>query len=103
MLTKARRNNIRLRPHFKTHQSAEVGEWLREEGVQYITVSSLFMAEYFAAAGWTDITVAFPVNLLEIDRINQLTTKCTLNLLVESVEMRKRDWAKAWNTRCRYL
>jgi len=79
-------NGIIFRPHFKTHQSAAIGEWFRAEGVTAITVSSVSMAHYFAAHGWKDITVAFPVNLLEIDEINQLAAKIQLNLLIESVE-----------------
>lgn len=86
MVRKAKAGGIRFRPHFKTHQSIEIGRWFREEGVQHITCSSLSMAEYFATDGWTDITVAFPVNLLEIDRINRLAGQIQLNLLVESTE-----------------
>jgi D-serine deaminase-like pyridoxal phosphate-dependent protein len=82
MAEKARKNNVTLRPHFKTHQSHEVGRWFREKGVTKITVSSLKMAEYFASDGWDDITVAFPVNVHEHDRINRLAEKINLNLLV---------------------
>lgn len=85
MVQKASRNKVTLRPHFKTHQSHEVGRWFREEGITGITVSSLKMALYFAEDGWDDITVAFPVNVLEMDRINALAGKIRLNLLVESV------------------
>ena len=38
MLQKAKRNDIAFRPHFKTHQSAEIGELFREKGVDKITV-----------------------------------------------------------------
>lgn len=86
MAFKARRNNITLRPHFKTHQSHEIGKWFREEGIEKITVSSLRMALYFAEDGWQDILVAFPVNILEIETINNLAEKIKLTLLVESVE-----------------
>lgn len=85
MVQKAKRNNVKLRPHFKTHQSKAVGEWFFELGVSTITVSSLKMATYFAEAGWKDITVAFPVNFLEIDRIERLAKKITLNIIVEDV------------------
>ncbi len=84
MVEKAQKNNVIFRPHFKTHQSHEIGRRFRDMGVDRITVSSLKMAEYFAADGWNDITVAFPVNLRELERINQLAQKITLNLLVES-------------------
>lgn len=86
MSAKADRNKVMFRPHFKTHQSVAVGNWFRDLGVCAITVSSLRMAEYFANNGWRDITVAFPVNVLEMERINRLAGKINLNLLIVSVE-----------------
>ncbi|MEM7347597.1 MAG: alanine racemase [Chloroflexota bacterium] len=86
MARKAKNSQVRFRPHFKTHLSADVGAWFRDYGVEAITVSSLEMAIYFAEHGWQDITVAFPVNILEIETINQLASQIQLNLLVESVE-----------------
>ncbi len=86
MAGKARRCDVRFRPHFKTHQSAAIGEWFRAEGVRAITVSSVVMAEYFADHGWDDITIAFPVNWLEVETINALAMRVKLGLLVESVE-----------------
>jgi D-serine deaminase-like pyridoxal phosphate-dependent protein len=85
MVSKAANHHVSFRPHFKTHQSLEIGRWFKALGVDKITVSSLEMAEYFSSE-WDDITVAFPVNLLEIETINQLSEKITLQLLVESVE-----------------
>lgn len=82
----ARNHNLIFRPHFKTHQSAEIGEWFRDAGVQCITVSSLTMANYFADAGWNDITIAMPVNIPEIEEMNELAGRITLNLLVENKE-----------------
>lgn len=86
MSEKAKAENIQLRPHFKTHQSLGIGEWLREYGIHQATVSSLQMAEYFANGGWNDITVAFPINILEMDRINNLAKRITLNILILSKE-----------------
>ncbi len=87
MASKAYDRNVIFRPHFKTHQSAAIAEWFRKEGVTAITVSSVSMAHYFAHNGWNDITIAFPVNLLEIDEINELASAINLNLLVESEEV----------------
>ncbi len=84
MSKKAKRHNLIFRPHFKTHQSLEVGRWFKNFGVERITVSSLEMARYFSCE-WSNITVAFPVNILEIETINELAEKISLNLLVESV------------------
>ena len=84
MISKAEKSNVIFRPHFKTHQSASIGSWFKDAGIDKITVSSLKMAYYFANSGWKDITVAVPVNLLEIDLINDLASKINLNLLVDN-------------------
>lgn len=85
MYSKAKTNNLEFRPHFKTHQSLEVGSWFKEVGVNKITVSSVSMAEYFSTQ-WSDITIAFPTNILEIEPINSLAKNITLNLCIENEE-----------------
>lgn len=82
---KARKSQVVLRPHFKTHQSRAVGQWCWEAGVRQITTSSLRMAQYFAD-DWSDITVAFPVNVREMDKIQDLAARIQLNVLAESPE-----------------
>ncbi len=86
MVRKANDLQLNFRPHFKTHQSAEIGEWFRDAGVKAITVSSLTMANYFADCGWDDITIAFSVNIPEIPEMNELAGRIQLNLLVENKE-----------------
>lgn len=86
MAEKARANQLIFRPHFKTHQSVEVGEWFHRAGVTAITVSSVSMAQQFAAAGWQDITIAFPLNIREIDAINHLAERIRLNVLFDMPE-----------------
>ena len=70
MVDKAHRLGVKLIPHFKTHQSKEIGNYFSDRGIEAITVSSVMMAEYFVANGWRDITVAFPFNRLETRVIN---------------------------------
>ena len=84
MVSKAKKNNLKLRPHFKTHQSIEIGKWFRQSGINTCTVSSFPMAEYFAAAGWADITVAFPVSPFDSESINGLAQSINLNIIVSS-------------------
>ncbi len=84
---KAKRERVALRPHFKTHQSKEIGRWFRNEGIDRITVSSLSMASYFASDGWNDITVAIPVNLRELPEVRRLAKQITLNLFVADQEV----------------
>lgn len=81
---KARTSAVRLRPHFKTHQSATIAEWYRAAGVSQCTVSSVAMAAYFAKHGWTNITIAFPVNPLEGTIINELAAQIELHVCVEN-------------------
>lgn len=86
MCNRVKQAGVRFRPHYKTHQSVEIGEWFRSEGVTAITVSSLEMASYFAANGWQDITLAFPINLRQMDIVNDLATRIRFGVLVESVD-----------------
>jgi D-serine deaminase-like pyridoxal phosphate-dependent protein len=86
MADKVRRHHLQFRPHFKTHQSAQAGEWFRASGVSRITVSFVKMAEYFAAHNWKDITIAFPFNIRETDTLNRLAAENTINIVAESEE-----------------
>jgi D-serine deaminase-like pyridoxal phosphate-dependent protein len=90
MANKAEDAGMVFRPHFKTHQSAEIGRWFRQAGVEKITTSSFGMADYFASEGWRDITVAFPCNLREIDVINDLAGRIELNVLLESSDIARK-------------
>lgn len=86
MADKAKKNKLIFRPHFKTHQSITIGNWFRKAGVEKIAVSSIQMAEYFARENWKDITVAFPVNIREINLINDLAEEIQLNITIENIE-----------------
>ena len=90
MVEKARNNRKVFSPHMKSHQSKTIARWYLEEGVERITVSSVGMAEYFASDFWEDITIAFPCNIREIARINELAKKVELTLLVDSLEIVRR-------------
>lgn len=86
MRKKASDTQTELIPHFKTHQSKEIGDLYRAFGIDKIAVSSVKMATYFADHDWFDITVAFPFNVLEIPIINQLLDKgVRLTLLITEV------------------
>jgi D-serine deaminase-like pyridoxal phosphate-dependent protein len=90
MLAKAKDAGAVFRPHFKTHQSADVGQWFADEGIEAITVSSVEMAEYFASHGWNDITIAFLLNPLQWPHIEVLAKELNhrggqLALTVDSV------------------
>lgn len=88
MINVANKNNLILRPHFKTHQSTEIGNWFKQKGVTSITVSSISMAEYFSNE-WDDITIAFPINILEIDKLNLIIKGNRIKILIDSVSSLK--------------
>lgn len=86
MAAKTNHNGIKFRPHFKTHQSLEVGHWVREQGITGITVSSPEMALYFALDGWTDITIGFPFYPAQLESLIALEDHCELRLFVNNPE-----------------
>jgi len=86
MSSKAQSSGLVFRPHCKTHQSHEIASWFRDFGISRITVSSFDMAAYFAESGWEDILVAFPFNPLEIKRLNELSSKCQISVMVDNQE-----------------
>ncbi len=83
---KADADGVILSPHFKTHQSATVADWFKAEGVDHCTVSSFTMAEKFARVGWRNILVAFPLNVRELFRLQQLCEENTVGIFVNSLE-----------------
>jgi len=87
MANKAKLSAARFRPHFKTHHSAEIGEWFRQAGVSSIAVSTLDMAEYFTQYNWKDIMICIPINILQIKEINDLAKRVNLHVLIDSIKV----------------
>lgn len=61
MAAKAREWGIALRPHVKTHKTPAIAHMQLRAGASGITVSKLGEAEVFAASGFDDLLVAYPV------------------------------------------
>ncbi len=85
MADKLDRLDISYRPHFKTHQSAEIGNWYRDFGISKITVSSVGMASYFSNNGWNDITIAFPATPAQFELIDELSAKINLTVFINDL------------------
>ena len=82
MADRAARHNLALRPHFKTHQSKEVGQWFKELGIEEISVTSLRMAKEFADHGWPKITIAMPVNPREFIELQALSGQSRISVFL---------------------
>jgi len=61
MAERARRAGVRLRPHAKTHKTVEIARLQVEAGASGLSVAKVGEAEVFAAAGFDDLFVAYPV------------------------------------------
>lgn len=84
----ARRNNVSLRPHVKTHKCIEAARIQTAGHSGAITVSTLAEARAFARAGFSDITYAVPIergkfhDAIDIARLGGIK----LNLLTDDAE-----------------
>ncbi|HEX9687463.1 MAG TPA: alanine racemase, partial [Thermoanaerobaculia bacterium] len=61
MAERARAAGVRLRPHAKTHKIPELGRLQLAAGATGISLAKVGEAEVFAAAGFEDIFLAYPV------------------------------------------
>jgi D-serine deaminase-like pyridoxal phosphate-dependent protein len=57
----AKRHGLDVRPHVKTHKCVEIGRLQVEAGAVGITAGNVGEAEVFAAAGFDDIFLAYPL------------------------------------------
>ena len=84
-----RRQGVGLRPHTKTHKTAEVSRLQLAHGAVGLTVAKVGEAEVLAGAGFDDILVAFPVMGEEkVRRLARLA--CERRLLVALIRKPRR-------------
>lgn len=83
----AAESGVGLRPHVKTHKTIEIARMQLAAGADGITVAKLSEAEVYAAAGFEDIFVAYPViGEQKWARAAKLAQSCRLIVGVESAE-----------------
>ncbi|MFI5184541.1 MAG: alanine racemase [Vicinamibacteria bacterium] len=86
MAERARARGVRLRPHVKTHKTTLIAEWQRSAGAVGLSVAKTAEAEVFAAAGFDDLFVAYPVVGADKGRrLLALADRCRLAVGVDSV------------------
>ncbi len=85
MRAKAQSSGVAFRPHVKTHKAIEIGRMQHGGGVGPITVSTMAEAEFFADAGFRDITYAVPIAPEKLPRVAALAARIErLNILLDS-------------------
>lgn len=88
MAAVARAAGVALRPHAKTHKMPEVGRLQLAAGSRGLTVAKLGEAEVFAAAGFDDLFIAYPiVGRAKLDRLCRLTAEHTIRVAADSWEV----------------
>ena len=87
MARKARSLGVALRPHIKTHKCIEIAALQRDHAARGLSVATLAEARVFAAAGFDDITHAFPLDPGKLAPALELAAEVTLHLTVDDLEV----------------
>ncbi|MGH3445866.1 MAG: alanine racemase, partial [Nocardioidaceae bacterium] len=100
MAAHARRLQVGLRPHAKTHKSPAIARMQRDAGAQGLTVATVAEAEVFADAGFTDLFIAYPlwVDPARGRRLEALREKARLIVGIDSAESARALAAQAPGT-----
>lgn len=94
MQERADKRGIRMRPHGKTHKSPAVARWQIDRGAIGICCAKLGEAEVFAAAGFTDIRLPYPLNPVNAARVMALLERTRLSFIVDHPAV-ARGWSEA--------
>ena len=74
---------VKLRPHTKTHKSPLVARWQVDRGAAGICCAKLGEAEVFAAAGFDDIRLPYPLHPSNADRLVALLDRARISFIVD--------------------
>jgi D-serine deaminase-like pyridoxal phosphate-dependent protein len=87
MKERARLHGVALRPHVKTHKTAEIARMQIQDEAAGITVSTLAEARFFQKAGFDDITYAFPITPNKLAAAAELTGRMKrFHILLDQLE-----------------
>ena len=88
MRDKARASGVAFRPHAKTHKTVEIARMQHGGAIGPITVSTMVEGEFFADAGFRDITYAVPIAPDKLPRAAALARRVErLNVLIDSFDV----------------
>src|SRR4051812_38255561 len=84
----AQRNNVRLRPHIKTHKCVEVARIQTAGQDGALTVSTLAEAEAFARHGFSDFTYAVPIEPGKFGAVTDMIRRgVRLKVITDEIEI----------------
>jgi D-serine deaminase-like pyridoxal phosphate-dependent protein len=83
-----RSNNLRLRPHTKSHKIPELAKRQLAHAAHGITVAKIGEAEVMLDAGITDMLIAYPIiGQGKAEKLAQLATRADITVALDSVEV----------------
>ncbi|HTM50550.1 MAG TPA: alanine racemase [Bryobacteraceae bacterium] len=78
-------NDLRLRPHTKTHKTPAVGKRQLESGAVGLTVAKVGEAEVMLASGTPDLLVAYPViGRGKLERLTEVAKKTRVTVALDN-------------------
>src|ERR1700730_10799473 len=81
----AKANDLRLRPHTKTHKVPAVGKLQIDSGAVGLTVAKVGEAEVMLASGTPDLLVAYPViGRSKLERLTEVARKTRVTVALDS-------------------
>src|SRR5216684_2659266 len=81
----AKANDLRLRPHTKTHKVPAVGKLQLSSGAVGLTVAKVGEAEVMLASGTPDLLVAYPViGRTKLERLTEVARKTRVTVALDS-------------------
>jgi D-serine deaminase-like pyridoxal phosphate-dependent protein len=83
---------VSLRPHSKTHKSPIIAQWQIDGGATGICCAKLGEAEVMAAAGISDIRLAYPIHPSNAPRLLTLMERASLSIAIDHLAV-----ARAWS------
>src|ERR1700746_3606870 len=82
----AKANDLRLRPHTKTHKVPAVGKLQIESGAVGLTVAKVGEAEVMLGSNTPDLLIAYPViGRSKLARLMQVAKKTRLTVALDSI------------------
>ncbi|XP_028836744.1 uncharacterized protein LOC114790664 isoform X2 [Denticeps clupeoides] len=95
---------VQLRPHMKTHKTAECADIMTGGSKRCIVVSTLAEASFFADHGYDDILYAYPLPFDKVQRCAELSERLSLfhvlvdnDTALEELKRRPLNKGKVWN------
>lgn len=86
----AKKSNVKLRPHTKTHKSPFIAQKQMEAGAVGITTATLGEAEVMVNGGIKDILIAFPLlGKKKLERFSNLLTRANLSVSLDDIIVAK--------------